>query len=548
MGRMTIKKVVMKLPQFLLVFVTILSGSVLTVQAQQSPAPSQKILRYCIEGEPETFAPSLSTSSTTHDALTPIYGRLIRFYRGTTRLTPSLAEHWLVSNDGKEYTFYLRKDVKWHRNDRFQPSRDFNADDVIFMIERQWKADHPFHALNQLKHNYFQSAGFGRLIKEVVRVNDHTVKFVLNEPNTSFLYFFSMGFSGIQSQEYAMAMLKQGTPEIIDQYPIGTGPFVFESHEKNQRITYRTFDDYWQYRSKLGGLEFVVTPNASERWEKIQNKGCDVMTSPKVDDLPAMRAHPDVVVQEMPGINVAYWAFNLNKPPFDDVRVRKALNMAINKKAIVEQVYQGSAVTAVGPIPPTMWSHNAQLKDEGYDPEAAKRLLAKAGLGQGFTTDLWAMPVTRNYNPNPQLMAQLIQDDLARVGVKAEIKSVPWSEYGRRMSEGEHQTGLLGWASSSADPDYFFYNMLACEAAKNGGANVSKFCDAGYDNLIKAARNTANPALRIPMYEKAQVIFKQQLPLVPIAHSVQFLIHRKEVTNLRMSPFSGRDFSGVELK
>jgi dipeptide transport system substrate-binding protein len=517
------------------------------VQAQQSPTSSQKILRYCIEGGPETFAPSLSGSSTTQDALSPIYGRLIRFYRGTTRLTPSLAEHWLVSKDGKEYTFYLRKGVKWHSNDRFQPSRDFNADDVIFMIERQWKPDHPFHALNQFKHNYFQSAGFGRLIKEVVRVNDHTVKFVLNEANTSFLYFFTMGFSGIQSQEYASAMLKQGTPEFIDQHPIGTGPFTLVVHEKNQRILYRTFDDYWQYRSKLGGLELIITPSAAERWEKIKSQACDVMTAPRTEDLLAMRSNPNVVVQEMPGINVAFWSFNLNKAPFDDVRVRKALNLAINKKALVEQVYQGSAVPAVSPIPPTMWSHNAQLKDDGYDPEAAKRLLSEAGLGQGFSTDLWAMPVTRNYNPNPQLMAQLIQADLARVGVQAEIKSVPWSEYGRRMSEGEHQTGLLGWTSSSADPDYFFYNLLACDAAKSGGANVSKFCDAGYDNLIKAARITANPALRIPMYEKAQVIFKQQMPWIPLAHSVQFLIHRKEVKNLRMSPFSGRDFSGVEM-
>ncbi len=547
MGRMTNNKVVMKLPQCLLLFVTILSGSVFTVQAQQSAASSQKILRYCVEGGPETFTPSLSSSSTTHDALTPIYGRLIRFYSGTTKLTPSLAEHWLVSNDGKVYTFYLRKGVKWHSNDHFQPSRDFNADDVIFMIERQWKADHPFHALNHLKHSFFQSAGFSHLLKEVVRVNDHTVKFVLNEPSTSFLYFFTMGFSGMQSQEYAMAMLRQGTPEFIDQHPIGTGPFAFVSYEKNQRITYRTFDDYWQYRSKLAGLEFVIAPSAAERWGKIQSQACDVMASPSADDLPAMRANPDVVVQEMPGINVAYWAFNHKKPPFDDVRVRKALNLAINKQAIVELVYQGHAVTATGPIPPTMWSHNAQLKDDGYDPEAAKRLLKEAGLGQGFSTDLWAMPVTRNYNPNPQLMAQLIQADLARVGVQAEIKSVPWSEYGRRMREGEHQTGLHGWTSSSADPDYFFYNLLACEAAENGGANVSKFCHAGYDKLITAARNKANPALRIPMYEKAQVIFKQQAPWVPIAHSAEFLIHRKQVKNLRMSPFSQRDFSAVEL-
>ena len=508
----------------------------------------QTTLRHCSEGSPDYFAPSISTTSTSHDAMRPIYDRLVRHVRGSTRLVPSLAEHWDVSLDGKQYTFYLQKGVQWHSNLYFQPTRTFNADDVLFMIERQWKPDHPFHRVSSAKHAFFQSAALGRLIKSVDKIDDYTVRIELNEANASFLFNFALGFMGVQSHEYAMAMLKQGRPEVVDTHPIGTGPFRFVDYLTNQRIRYQAFKEYWEGRAQIDALEYVIVPDATERWKKLQSGECHVMAFPNSDDVKAMEQHPDVSVLHMAGVNVSYWAFNLRKAPFNDVRVRKALTMAINRQAILDQVYKGTAIQAVSLIPPTMWSHNDQLVDDVYNPEAARQLLAEAGFPKGFKTDLWAMDTERAYNPNPELMARLIQADLAKIGVKADIKTVPWTEYSRRMRNGEHETGLLGWTGSHGDPDYFFFNLLTCETADNGGANVSKFCNQTYDDLVIQARRIVNPAHRIPLYEDAQRIFKQQSPWVPLAHSNQILVHRKEVSNFRLSPFGALNFYGVELK
>ena len=163
------------------------------------------------------------------------------------------------------------------------------------------------------------------------------------------------------------------------------------------------------------------------------------MPYPNPADLEAMKKDPNITILEQPGLNVGYLAYNTTKKPFDDVRVRKALNMAINKKAIIDAVFLATGVAAKNPIPPSMWSYNDAVKDDAYDPEAAKKLLAEAGFPNGFETDLWAMPVQRPYNPNAKRIAELMQADLAKIGVKAEIKSFEWGEYRKRTQAGEHQ-------------------------------------------------------------------------------------------------------------
>jgi dipeptide transport system substrate-binding protein len=358
----------------------------------------------------------------------------------------------------------------------------------------------------------------------------------------------TLPFTGMQSHEYAMAMLKRGTPEIFDANPIGVGPFSFESFEKNQRVVFKSFPDYWRGKAKIDVLEFSITPNASDRWQKLQNNICQMMLYPNPADLEQMRQHPDVTVLEQAGLNVGFLAYNTSKQPFNDVRVRKALNMAINKPAILERVFLGTGVAAVNLIPPTMWSYNKDVKDDVFDPVAAKQLLKEAGFPDGFSTDLWVMPVARPYNPNPALMGQMIQTDLAAIGVKAEIKNPDWTEYAHRMAHGEHAMGLYGWTNGQGDPDAFFYGLLSCEVAQSNGPNMAKFCYKPYDDLVRKARAVADPMLRIPLYEEAQQIFKAQAPWMTIAHAKQLIIIRNEVDNFRLSPFGGVRFYGVELK
>ena len=507
-----------------------------------------KTLVYCSEGSPENFYPAINTTGTSFDANSQIYSRLVDFERGSTTVVPGLAERWTVSPDGKEYTFFLRKGVKWHSNKDFKPTRDMNADDIIFAIERQWKEDNPYFKVTSANHSYFGDMGMDKLIKSVDKVDAMTVKITLNKSDAPFLSGWAMEYAGVQSKEYADAMLKAGTPEKIDQEPIGSGPFYLVQYQKDAIIRYKAFPEYYAGKAKIDDLVFAITPDASVRWAKLQKGECHVMPYPNPADLDAMRKDPKVTVLEQAGLNVGYLAYNTTKKPFDDVRVRKAINMAINKQAIIDAVYLSSGVAAKNPIPPTQWSYNNAIKDDPFDPAAAQKLLAAAGLPNGFTTDLWAMPVQRPYNPNAKRIAELMQADLAKIGVKAEIKSFEWGEYRKRMQAGEHQMGMLGWTGDNGDPDNFLHTLLGCDAAKSNGSNVAKFCFQPFEDLVLKAKTITNTAERTKLYEQAQVVFKEQAPWFTIAHAVQLKPMRKEVIDFKLSPFGRHNFYGVDIR
>ncbi len=510
---------------------------------------SAKTLVYCSEGSPENFYPGINTTGTSFDANSQIYSRLVEFERGGTTVVPGLAESWTISPDGKEYTFKLRKGVKWHGNANFKPTREMNADDIIFAIERQWKEANPYFKVTSPNHSYFNDMGMDKLIKTVEKVDPMTVKITLNSPNAPFLAGFAMEYAAVQSKEYADAMLKAGTPEKIDQEPIGTGPFYLVQYQKDAIIRYKAFNDYYGGKAKIDDLIFAITPDASVRWAKLQKGECHVMPYPNPADLPAMKADAKITVLEQPGLNVGYLAYNTTKKPFDDVRVRKAINMAIDKKAIIDAVYLSSGIPAVNPIPPTMWSFKKDLKDDAFNPEEAKKLLAAAGFPNGMTTDLWAMPVQRPYNPNAKRIAELMQADLAKIGVKAEIKTFEWGEYRKRMQAGEHQMGMLGWTGDNGDPDNFLHTLLGCDSAQGvSGSNVAKWCYKPFDDLVVKAKSITNQAERSKLYEQAQVVFKEQAPWFTIAHAVQLKPINKNVIDFKLSPFGRHTFYGVDIK
>ncbi len=511
-------------------------------------AVSAKTLVYCSEGSPENFAPSLNTTGTSHDVLVHLYSGITEFERGGTKVTnDGLAERWDVSDDGLTYTFHLRKGVKWHSNKNFKPSRDFNADDILFTFERQWKEDNPYFRVTSANHTYFNDMGLAKNIKAIEKLDDYTVRFVLNQPDAPFIANLAMQFAGIQSKEYADALLKAGTPEKIDQEPIGTGPFYLVQYQKDAIVRFKAFPDFYRGKAPIDDLVFAITPDASVRWAKLQKGECHVMTYPNPADIEAMQKNPNITILEQPGLNIGYLSYNVTKKPLDDVRVRRALNMAINKKAIIDTVYMSTGVAAVNPIPPTMWSYNDTIKDDPYDPEASKKLLAEAGV-KDLTIDLWALPVQRPYNPNGRRVAELMQADLAKVGVKAEIKSFEWGEYRKRLQNGEHMTGQLGWTGDNGDPDNFLTNLLGCEAAKVGGANTAKWCNEEFQKLISEARVITDQAKRAELYAKAQEIFKREAPWFTIAHAVQIGPIRNEVIGYKLSPFSRHNFYGVDIK
>ena len=512
------------------------------------PALSKTFV-YCSEASPEGFDPAPYTAGTTFDASAhPIYNRLVEFKKGTTEIEPALAETWEVSADGLEYTFHLRKGVKWQSNDAFAPSREFNADDVVFSFDRQGNAENPWHEyIAGITYEYYTGMEMPSLIKEVVKVDDNTVKFVLNRPEAPFLANIAMPFASIVSKEYADTLEKAGTKEDFNNNPIGTGPFKFVAYQKDAVIRYAKNPDYWGTAPLIDDLVFAITPDAAVRLQKLKANECLLMPYPAPADLAAIKADPNLKVDEQAGLNVGYLAYNTTMKPFDDPKVRKALNMAINKQAIIDAVFQGAGQVAKNPIPPTMWSYNDAVQDDPYDPEAAKKMLEEAGV-KDLSMKVWAMPVQRPYMPNARRTAELIQEDFAKVGVKVEIVSFEWGEYLKKsMEAGRDGAVILGWTGDNGDPDNFMGVLLSCASAGEGGANRAFWCNQEFSDLLSKAKQTSDVAERTKLYEQAQVIFKDQAPWATLDHSTQYVPMSSKVTGFVMSPLGDFTFDTVDV-
>jgi dipeptide transport system substrate-binding protein len=505
-------------------------------------------LVYCSEGSPEGFQPQFFTTGTTFDAASvPMFNRLVEFETGTTNIVPGLAESWTISPDSKTYTFKLRKGAKFHSNANFKPTRDFNADDVLFSWNRMADDNHPFHKLTAGQtFSYYEDMGMKNIVDKVEKVDDYTVRFQLKRPEAPFLADMAMDFASILSKEYFETMQKKGTPNAADVYPIGTGPWEFVAYQKDATIRYKAFDKYWGGRPKVDNLVYSITRDATARYAKLKTGECQAMAFPKPADLAEMQKDANIEVQQKEGLNIGYIAFNVEKKPFDDKRVRQALNMAIDKGAILKAVYQGNGQVAKNPIPPILWSYNNTIKDYPYDPVKAKELLAQAGHPGGFELELWYLPVTRPYNPDGKRMAEMIQADWEKVGVKTKLITYEWAEYRKRSKGGEHSVIMFGWSGDNGDPDNFFVPLLGCEAVKGGG-NAARWCNKQFEDLIIKAAQTPKQADRAKLYEQAQVIFKEEAPWITVAHSIRFDPVRKEVKGYKMDATAHHYFNKVDI-
>jgi dipeptide transport system substrate-binding protein len=383
------------------------------------------------------------------------------------------------------------------------------------------------------------------LIESIEKVDEYTVRFNLTRPEAPFIANMAMDFASILSKEYADQLQEAGTPEMLNQAPIGTGPFEFVGYQKDAVIRYQANEDYWKGAAPIDNLVFAITPDASVRYQKLQAGECHVMPYPNPADLDAMESDESVNLMSQEGLNVGYLAYNTQVAPFDKVEVRKALNMAIDKQAIIDVVFQGAGTAAKNPIPPTIWSYNDAVEDDEYDPEAAQAMLEEAGVSD-LSMEIWAMPVQRPYNPNARRMAELLQEDFAQIGVNAEIVSYEWGEYLERSKDMDRQGAvLLGWTGDNGDPDNFLAVLLGCDAV--GGSNRAQWCHEPFDELIQQAKTTSDQEERTQLYEEAQVVFKEQAPWATIAHSVVFEPIRPEVQDYKIDPFGGHIFYGVSL-
>ena len=530
-----------------------LVGASLLASAPFAHAASNLV--FCSEGSPAGFDPGQYTTGTDFDASAEtIFNRLSQFERGGTAVEPGLATSWDVSPDNLTWTFHLRDGVKFHTTPYFKPTREFNADDVLFTFNRMLDKDMPFRKAYPTEFPYFTDMGMDKNIAKVEKIDDKTVKFTLNTVDAAFIQNMAMHFASIQSAEYADKLLKGGKPADINQKPIGTGPFVFKSYQKDSNIRYTGNKDYWKPEDvKIDNLIFAITTDPSVRVQKLKKNECQVTLFPRPADLKALGEDPNLKMPHQAGFNLGYIAYNVmdkikgsTEPnPMSQLKVRQALDMSVNKQQIIDSVYQGAGQLAVGAMPPTQWSYDTSIKDAPFDPEKAKALLKEAGIKPGTEIVLWAMPVQRPYNPNARLMAEMLQSDWSKIGIKAKIMSYEWGEYIKRSKGGENGAMLIGWSGDNGDPDNWLGTLFGCDSLE--GNNFSKWCDPEFDKLVKAAKATTDIAERTKLYQQAQQRLKSQVPMTPIAHSTVYQPMRKNVEDFKISPFGLNSFYGVSI-
>lgn len=504
-------------------------------------------LSVCTEASPDGFdVVQYNALTTTNASADVLMNRLVDFDATSGTLQPSLAQAWDVSPDGLTYSFTLRPDVSFHRTDYFSPSRTLNADDVLFSFQRMLDPAHPWHKVAASGYPHAQSMQLPGLIKNIDKTSELSLRFTLNRPDATFLATLSMGFASIYSAEYAAQLLAAGTPETLNSQPIGSGPFVFKRFQKDASVRYSANSNYFAGKPGVDNLVFAITPDANVRLQKLRRGECHIALSPKPQDVKAIEGDSNLQSVNTAAFMTAFVAINSQHPPLNKPAVRQAINLAFDKASYLQAVFENSAEAANGPYPPNTWSYAAELPGYKHDPEKARELLKAAGLADGFNTTIWTRPSGSVLNPNPSVGAQLLQADLAKIGIRAEIRVIEWGELIRRAKAGEHDLLFMGWAGDNGDPDNFLTPQFAC-ASVESGLNFARYCDPQLDKLIADGKSTSDHAQRSQLYTHAQQIIQQQALWLPLAHPTAYALTRKQVEGYQVSPFGRQDFAKVRL-
>lgn len=499
---------------------------------------------YCVSGILNTFNPQMASSGLTVDTLAAqLYDRLLDVDPYTYRLIPELAQSWEVLDNGAAYRFHLRRDVPFQTTDWFTPTRLMNADDVVFSFERVFDQKHPYHNVNGGEYPYFDSLQFGDAIQSVKKIDDYTVEIRLQAPDASFLWHIATHYAPILSAEYAGTLTKRDKQPLIDREPVGTGPFMLNEYRSGQYIRLARNQAYWKGLPRMAQVVIDLGAGGTGRLSKLLTGECDVLAYPAASQLSILRDDPRLRLTLRPGMNIAYMAFNTEKPPFNNVKIRRAVALAINNQRLMQSIYYGTAETAASILPRASWAYDNDAHITEYNPALAREMLRQAGAEQ-LHLKLWVPTASQAYNPSPLKTAELIQADLGQVGIRVDIVPVEGRFQEARLMERNHDLTLTGWATDSNDPDSFFRPLLSCAAIRSQ-TNYAHWCNPAFDELLQNALLSQQLSQRIDSYQQAQKILEQELPVLPLASSLRLQAYRYDIRGLVLSPFGNASFAGV---
>ncbi|MDR0219287.1 MAG: peptide ABC transporter substrate-binding protein SapA [Enterobacteriaceae bacterium] len=499
---------------------------------------------YCVNGSLDTFNPQIATNDLTVDTLAAqLYDRLLGVDPQGSTLIPELASRWEMLDDGTTYRFYLRHNVAFQSTAWFTPTRTMNADDVIFSFRRLFDKTHYYHNINNGNYPYFDSLRLNDVVQEIRKIDQYTVEFRLNGPDASFLWHLATYYAPVLSAEYGQQLFDKHQQDQIDKAPVGTGPFMLKNYQTGQFVRLVRNDNYWKRKPIMEQVVVDIGAGSTGRSSKLLTGECDVLAYPAADQWERLKNNPDLRQKSQPGMNIAYLALNTSKPPLDKLEVRQAIAYAIDNKRLMKTIYYNTAETASSMLPKASWAHDDQIKITEYNPKKARNILNKLGLN-GLELTLWVPTASQVYNPSPLKMAELIQADLAFVGINMSIHAIKGRFQESQLMDKTHDMTLTGWSTDSNDPDSFFEPLFSCAAIKSK-TNLSHWCNQDFENEISQALLEQQRESRLKNYAIAQQILAEQLPALPLAYSKRVLIYRNDIKKLGLSSFGNSSFENV---
>lgn len=491
--------------------------------AAAAPAAAQTPPDVLVVGqiaEPQSLDPHTVTATNDFRILVNVYDGLVRFKDGTLEVEPALAESWEISDDGKTYTFKLRQGVKFH------DGSDFDAEAVKFNFDRMLKKDHPFYDTGPFPLSFNFAS-----VEAVNVLDEHTVEFRLSEAFAPFLSNLAYPTGLIVSPA---AVEKHGKE--YGRTPSGTGPFKFVEWLSNQRVVVERNPDYWDGAAKLQAVVFRPITDANTRVAEMMAGGIDVMVEVPPDNLATFEQDANFAVAEQAGPHVWFAILNTKEGPFADKRVRQAANYAVNKQTLVDDVLQGTATVAAGPISPAFNWVESSVEPYAHDPEKAKALLAEAGVENPQVT----FYVTEGGSGmlDPITMGAAIQADLQAVGFKVKIETYEWNTFLGRVNpglEGKADMAEMAWMTN--DPDTVPYLTLRTDAMPDkGGFNSGYYSNPQLDELLEKARRSTDQAERGKLYGEVQSIVHDDAPWLFVANWKQNAVTTAAVKGFKLQP------------
>ncbi len=465
-----------------------------------------------------TLDPAIGYDWQNWSMIKSIFDGLMDYAPGTTELRPGLAESYDISDDGQVFTFHLRPGVKFHNG------REVTADDVKYSLDRVTNpaTQSPGAGFFGSIKGYDEIAsGASETLAGVTVVDPMTVQIELSRPDATFLHVMALNFASVVPQE---AVEAAGAD--FGKQPVGTGAYSLAEWTIGQRLVFAKNADYWRDGVPyLDEIVFEVGQEPIVALLRLQNGEVDVPG----DGIPPAKfqevmADPEQAARVVEGgqLHTGYITMNVNTAPFDNVKVRQAVNMAINKDRIV-QIINGRAVPANQPLPPSMPGYTEGYEGYAFDPEGAKTLLAEAGVGDGFETELYVM----NTDPNPRI-AQAIQQDLSAIGISAQIQSLAQAnviEAGGNGSAPMIWSGGMAWIADFPDPSNFYGPILGCAGAVQGGWNWSWYCNEDLDAKATEADSMADPSqaeARLKLWSDVYVGIMADAPWAPVFNEQRY--------------------------